>query len=127
MAIKVSINNVIAIKGGQGALLVTGNLVPSGNYVSGGDTVDFTGAVQDPALVGGAGPFIDSSLPVENLDIWSAGGNIANGYFPIIGTKQNNCKFKITSAFNTELSAGAYPAAITGDTINFMAVFGNLT
>jgi len=123
MAIKVSIQNVIALIGGQGALLVTGVLIPSGNYPAGGDTVDFTAAVADPALVGGAGPFIDSALPVENYDAWSQGGNIANTYFPIVGSTQKNCKLKIASSFGGELVAGAYPAAVLADNIGFSAVF----
>ncbi len=126
MAVKVSVQNVLAIRGGQGAFLVSGVLVLTGNYVSGGDAVDFTAAVADPALVGGAGPFIDSSLAVENFDVWSQGGNIANTYFPVIGTTQKNCKLKISSSFGGELAASGYPAAILGDNIAFMAIFSNL-
>ncbi len=126
MAVKVSVQNVLAIRGGQGAFLVSGVLILTGNYPTGGDTVDFTAGVADPALVGGAGPFIDSSLAVENFDAWSQGGNLANGFFPVVGTTQKNCKLKIVSAFNTELNAGAYPAALLADNIAFMAIFSNL-
>src|SRR6266576_830960 len=127
MAVKVSVQNVLAIRGGQGAFLVSGVLVLTGNYVSGGDAVDFTAAVADPALVGGAGPFIDSSLAVENFDVWSQGGNITNPYFAVIGTTQKNCKLKVVTAFNTELGNGvAYSAAILSDNIGFMAIFSNL-
>src|SRR6267142_1100828 len=122
MAVKVSIQNVSKIVGGQGAFFVTGVLVLTGNYVTGGDTIDFTAAVADPALVGGAGAFLECSLPLQQLDIWSQSGNIANTYFPVIGTTQKNCKVKIVSAFNTELGAGAYPAAILADNIAFAAI-----
>ncbi len=89
------------------------NLVISGTYVTGvgGDTIDFTKAVQD-ALFQGLVAYIDSSLPLISLDIWDVSGNIADTYFPVLGTAQNNCKLKICSAFNTELGSGAYPATI---------------
>ena len=126
MAIKVSIQNVLRVGGGQGALFVSGLLIPSGNYSTGGDTVDFTQAVADPALVGGAGPFLDSSLGVENFDAWSMAGNLVQGYIPVLGTKQNNCKLMVVTDFGVQLAAGAYPAGVTGDTIGFNAILGNL-
>jgi hypothetical protein len=131
MSIKVSIQNVIHLGGGQGALLVTGLLIPSNapaGYVTGGDIVDFTQAVADPALVGGAGPFIDSSLPVEQFDCWSQSGYVTNPYYPIVGTKQNNCKMKVLNAYGNaaELAQGNYPAGVLTDSIAFSAILGNL-
>lgn len=123
MAVAVLIKNVNAQN--QNCIVVTGKLVCSGSYVTGGDTVDFTKAIADPTFIGMV-PAIESSLAGFAFDAWSAGGNIANGYFPIEGNAQNNCKLKITSAFNTELAAGAYPGAITGDTIDFQIAFFKL-
>ena len=45
----------------------------------------------------------------------------------IKGAALNNQKIKINTASNTELTAGAYPARITGDaSIQFEAVFDKL-
>lgn len=128
MAIAVQIQNVDVT--GVGGVWVTGVLVATGNYTTGvgGDTVNFAAAIaQSNALAAiNAGSFIESSQPPFNFDAWSMNGNISNGYFPVIGTNQTNCKFKVTSAFNTELGTGAYPASVTGDTIGFMAIFPKL-
>jgi hypothetical protein len=101
---------------------VSFNVIPSGNYVTGGDTLDFTQAIPDPTFFGGA-PYIPSSQPAVDLDVWDVGGNIANGVFPVIGSAQNNNKVKFTSAFNAELAAGAYPASITGSKLMGEAIF----
>jgi len=119
MALQVQITSIKAV--GQ-QLRVAFNLVASGNYVSGGDTIDFTKAIKDPSFIGGPDT-IETSQGACQIDIWSQGGNIANGYFPILGSALNNCKFKVTSAFNTELAAGAYPGAVTGDKICGEAIF----
>jgi hypothetical protein len=117
--LQVSITKVIA--DGQNCR-VSFNLIPSGNYVAGGDIVDFTKAVQDPAFFGTV-PYIPSDQGPIDFDVWDAGGNIANGVFPVAGSTQSNNKVKFTSAFNTELAAGAYPAAITGTKLQGEAVF----
>jgi hypothetical protein len=122
MAIKVSIQNISKLSGGQGGFLVTGVLIPSGNYVTGGDTVDFTAAVADPALVGGAGAFLETSLPLQQFDAWSQAGNLVQGYLPVIGATQKTNKLKVVTAFGVELGAGAYPAGVLADNIAFMAV-----
>lgn len=88
----------------------------SGNYVTGGDTLNLATAGQDPLFAGIVADVIASQGPT-NLDVWSEGGNLANHYYAIPGTTPANNKVKIDSAFNTELSAGAYPAGVTGDTI----------
>jgi hypothetical protein len=98
------------------------NITPSGNYVTGGDTLDFTKATQDANFIGAVAMVPSSQAPVS-LDVWDAGGNIANGVFPSLGTTQANSKLKFTSAFNTELSAAAYPAAITGSKLQGEAIF----
>lgn len=113
---------ITSIKADGQQYRVAFNLVPSGSYVTGGDTLDFTNTTQDPSFIGLI-PAIETSQPPNQLDVWSQGGNIANTLFPILGTALNNSKLKITSAFNTELSAGAYPGSITGDKICGEAIF----
>jgi hypothetical protein len=117
---------VTAVKSEGDHLRVSFNLVASGNYVTGGDTVDFTKATIDPTATSGkvaaAVPIQSDQAPVE-FDVWDSGGNIANGVFPVIGAAQNNNKVKFTSAFNTELGAGGYPPAITGSKLQGEAIF----
>lgn len=122
MALAIKISNVQAA--GQ-QLRVAFNITPSGNYITGGDTLDFTTATQDPAFVGMLAA-IESFGPAVSLDVWDASGNIANGVFPIIGTALNNNKLKFTSAFNTELGAGAYPGSLTGGKLQGEAIFNKL-
>jgi len=124
MSLQVKITSVQAV--GQ-QLRVAFNLIPSGNYTTavGGDTLDFTTAVPDPAFVGMLAA-IESFGPALSLDVWDAGGNLANGIFPVIGTALNNNKVKFTSAFNTELGSGAYPGSITGSKLQGEAIFNKL-
>lgn len=110
------------------------NVAFSGSYSTGGDALNFSGsgtlpATQDPAFVG-----MYAGIPSESLlqvDAWSQGGQITYLYVPIVtksGTPstinpQSGVKVKILSALGTELSAGSYPAAITGDTVTGWAAF----
>jgi hypothetical protein len=100
------------------------NLLLSGNYPTGGDTVNFETAVQDPAFEGNfAG--IPASLAPISLDIWDASGEILFQIAPILGTTQANCKVKFgaSATFGTQLAAGAYPAGLTGASLQGVAVF----
>ncbi len=130
MAIKVSIQNVSKLSGGQGGLLVSGVLIASGNYPAGGDILDFTAAVADPSLVGGAGAFLECSLPLQQLDIWSQAGIITVGYSAVVGTTQKNCKVKVITAFGVEAGAGPYSGIASGvvltDNIAFQAITESL-
>lgn len=119
MAAKISVVSMNTV--GQ-QIRVLFNLILSGNYPAGGDVLDFTQIVQDAGFQGIFGN-IPSSQPPQQVDIWSQGGNLANHYYPVVGSLQTNSKVKIDSAFNTELNAGAYPAAITGDKIIGEAIF----
>ncbi len=123
--IQVKINNVDA--SGNGDVVVEGILVASGNYVSGGDTVDFTGAVKGPQFSGLSKEIPASGAP-KQLWVASQAGNINFQYAPNLGSAQNNCKLVVSASntFGTELSAGAYPAGVTGDTIGFRATFSKL-
>lgn len=87
-------------------------VVASGNYVAGGDTINLTSLLNpshfDDAVIGYPGKIEDYSI--EQMPAGYGGEMIP-------GTNLTNWKLKITTTANTELAAGAYPAAITGDTI----------
>lgn len=113
---------IVRVTPDKNQVRVAFNVIPSGNYVAGGDTLDFTKAIADPTFFGAA-PFIPSAQGPVSLDVWDEGGNLANGVFPVLGTTQSNNKVKFTTAFNTELGAGAYPGSITGSKLAGEAIF----
>ena len=84
------------------------NLVFSGNYTTGGDTLDLT-ATTNPNSLEGARAF--SLVPAQ-----FAVQNVPDGYTAEIlaGSALNNWKVKWYTASNTELAAAAYPAGISG-------------
>jgi len=98
---------------------VSGTAAASGNYSTGGDTLDLS---QFPAVAA-------TQPPVQGT-AWMDG---LAGYDYVFtpGSAMNNGKVKIfqqsasAGAF-PELAAGAYPAAITGDTITFYGIFKKL-
>jgi hypothetical protein len=128
MSIQVSIQTIEAT---ADAVFVTGKLIPSGNYVTGGinggaggDVIDFTKAVLDP-LFSGIATAIPSSKAPTQLFAESQGGVLGYQYQTIIGSAQNNNKLVISAlaTFGSELASGAYPAVILADNIGFSAVF----
>jgi hypothetical protein len=113
MALALTITDIDA---GSHNLSVHGTLAASGSYSTGGDTLDFTtvanqiSAGQAPVQVSVAGSTGDAYSFIR-----AASPSLANG------------KVKINTASDTELSAGAYPARITGDTqLRFHAIFHKL-
>jgi hypothetical protein len=98
-------------------IYVNGQLKFSGNYPSGGDTLDWT-TVPDKLA---ASQCINLSIASQTL---------GNNYIPIGGpaTALNSWKVicQTPGTFNSQLSAGAYPAGITGDTVTFSATFRKL-
>ena len=105
---------IIDVDAAAGNVYVFGTLSASGNYSTGGDTLDFT-------TVGAQVPA--SQSPVQ---VW-VGGSTGDSYAWIKGSALNNQKVKINTGSNTELGSGAYPARITGDTsIQFEAMFNKL-
>jgi hypothetical protein len=94
-------------------LFIVATIVPSGSYVSGGDTLNLSGLG------------IPSSQVPFAVDINSLAGTAAqalNTYTWVPGTTQANGKMRAFIGSSAELAAGAYPAAATGDTI--VAQFG---
>jgi hypothetical protein len=108
--------NITDIDAGENNLYVFGTLTASGNYASGGDTLDFTTVANQIGT---------SQAPVQ---VW-AGGTTGDSYGFVRAASPTlaNGKIKVNTASNTELAAGAYPARITGDTnLQFEAVFNKL-
>ncbi|MGH9703344.1 MAG: hypothetical protein ACRD4K_08205 [Candidatus Acidiferrales bacterium] len=98
---------------------VAGTVTASGNYSTGGDTIDLS---QFP-IIGSTQPPIAGTSWVDGL----AGYD----YVFTPGAALNNGKVKVfqqgasAGAF-PELAAGAYPGAVTGDTITFYGIFKKL-
>lgn len=82
----------------------------SGSYPSGGDTINFATATQDPSFVGNVAAVEALGAPIS-IDMWSQSGNIAMVYYPIVGTSPatgNKVKLVVTSSMGTEATAGTY-------------------
>ena len=108
--------NITSIETGEHNLYVFGTLTPSGNYSTGGDTLDFTTVANQIGA---------SQAP---LQVW-VGGTTGDAYaFVRAGSPTlANGKVKVNTASNTELASGAYPARITGDAnIQIEAAFTKL-
>jgi len=132
MAAQVQINNVDAT---GACVAVTGFIVLSGNYPTGGDPLNFAAAVADPSFVGMLAGIASSAL--LNLDVWSMGGSqIGPNYTdydtvcvkagsPAIISPATGAKLKVAVLATpaTEHAAAAYESQYTGDIIAFMAVF----
>lgn len=97
----------------------SGTVAASGNYATGGDTLDLS---QFPVIG-------SSQAPIQGT-AW-LNGLAGYDYAFAPGSGMSNGKVKIfqqgasAGAF-PELAAGAYPSAITGDTITFYGIFQKL-
>jgi hypothetical protein len=98
---------------------MAGTVTASGNYSTGGDTLDLSKA---PTLA-------STQAPIQGTG-WMDG---LAGYDYVFapGAALNSGKVKIfqqaaTAGAFPELAAGAYPAAITSDTITFYGIFKKL-
>jgi len=98
---------------------VTGTIAAAGNYSTGGDPLDLS---QFP-VVASTQPPIQGTSWIQGLTGYD--------YTFVPGTTMNSNKMKVfqqgsgAGAF-PELAAGAYPSAITGDTISFHGIFPKL-
>jgi hypothetical protein len=113
MALAITITDVDAA--GQN-IYIFGTLAASGNYSTGGDTLDFTTVANQIAA---------SQAP---LQVW-VGGSTGDAYSFIRAALPTlaNGKIKVNTASNTELASGAYPARFTGDTnVQFETIFNKL-
>jgi hypothetical protein len=77
----------------------------SGNYPTGGDTLDFT--------------TVADKLPSTQIVQAFAESQNGNGgyYVALAGSALNNWKLKCFLGGGTEISAGAYPASVTNDVV----------
>ncbi len=88
---------------------VVGTLTFSGNYTSGGDTLNF------------GLPLIKSNSCPIYVVMTGVGIYL---YRLVIGTTIANSKVKIFSlATGLEIGAGAYPGGVTADAVTFYAIF----
>jgi hypothetical protein len=103
------------IEAGTNFFYVYGTVALTGSYSTGGDVLDLT------ALTYALGDYKVSGtkLPVQVSFVSKNGYGL--GW--VAGTTRANGKIFITTASNTQLSAGAYPAGLTGDVITFCAIF----
>jgi len=90
---------------GSNLFYAIGTLAFSGNYPTGGDTLDFT--------------TVADKLPSDQIiQVFADSQNGNAGYYvPVQGTALNNWKLKAFNGGGTELSAGAYPSSVTGDVV----------
>jgi hypothetical protein len=119
MALQLTLQNVDA----SGVVVwVTGTIAASGNYSTGGDTLDWTQIMNQAVAASGAVP---SAQSPQQVAIWSQNGSF-NQYSPLQGSGLNNWKLKVAAPGGTEIGAGAYPGGVTGDIIVFQAQFKRL-
>jgi len=103
ITITVQPNNVDG--SGNNLFYAIGTLAFSGNYPTGGDTLDFT--------------TVADKLPSDQIiQVFADSQNGNSGYYvPLAGSALNNWKLKAFTGGGTELSAGAYPASVTSDVV----------
>ena len=77
----------------------------SGSYPTGGDTLDFTTVA-------------DKIPSTQIVQAFAESQNGNSGYYiPVQGSALNNWKLKCFLGGGTEITAGAYPAGVTGDIV----------
>ena len=90
---------------GSNLFYAIGTLAFSGNYATGGDTLDFTQVA-------------DKLPSTQIIQAFAESQNGNSGYYvPIAGSGMNNWKLKAFTGGGTEISAGAYPASVTTDAV----------
>jgi hypothetical protein len=105
MAITISLGPQNVDSSASNFVYAVATLTFSGNYVTGGDTLDFTQ--------------IANQLPSDTIvQVFAESQNGNSGYYiPVQGTTLNNWKLKAFLGGGTEISAGAYPASVTTDIV----------
>jgi hypothetical protein len=90
---------------GSNFFYAIGTLAFSGNYSTGGDTLDFT-------------QIADKLPSTQIIQAFAESQNGNSGYYvAVAGTALNNWKLKAFTGGGTELAAGAYPASVTSDAV----------
>jgi len=105
MAITISLSPLNVDSSASNFVYAVATLTFTGNYVTGGDTLDFT--------------TVADKLPSDSIvQVFAESQNGNSGYYiPIQGTALNNWKLKAFVGGGTEISAGAYPGTVTGDIV----------
>jgi len=90
---------------GSNFIYAIATLAFSGNYPTGGDTLDFT--------------TVADKLPsTQIVQAFAESQNGNSGYYVVVaGSALNNFKLKAFNGGGTEITAGAYPASITTDIV----------
>jgi len=105
MAITISLGPLNVDASASNFVYAIATLTFTGNYATGGDTLDFTQVADKLA-----------SDTIVQAFAESQNGN--SGYYvPVQGTAMNNWKLKAFLAGGTEVTAGAYPASVTTDIV----------
>jgi len=113
-----------SIEAGQGRTLRTlHRLVLSGNYTTGGDTLDFTNAGVSSAVPTPQSRGLLAARVYSNGPAGSVGANGGNYEF-IPGTTLANGKLKIFATAGVEYANGAYGANATSDVVFVEATWG---
>ena len=90
---------------GSNLFYAIGTLSFSGNYPTGGDTLDFTQVA-------------DKLPSTQIIQVFADSQNGNGGYYvPVQGSALNNWKLKAFNGGGTELTAGAYPSSVTTDIV----------
>jgi hypothetical protein len=95
------------------------NPTPSGNYSTGGDTLNL-GAIANPKGLNVTGP----TNSVTNLLVGVFSENLSGYYAQVVpGTTLANFKVKFFALGGAEVSAGAYPSQITSGSLVLSVLF----
>jgi len=105
MAITISLSPLNVDSSASNFVYAVATLSFTGNYPTGGDTLDFTQ--------------ITNQMPSDTIvQVFAESQNGNSGYYiPVQGSALNNWKLKAFLGGGTEISAGAYPASVTTDIV----------
>ena len=105
MAITISLQPSNVDSSASNFIYAVAALTFSGNYPTGGDTLDFTQ--------------VTNQLPSDTIvQVFAESQNGNSGYYiPVQGTALNNWKLKAFVGGGTEIGAGAYPGSVSGDIV----------
>ena len=105
MAITISLQPNNVDSSASNFVYAVATLTFSGNYATGGDTLDFTQ--------------ITNVIPSDTIvQVFAESQNGNSGYYiPVQGASLNNWTLKAFLGGGTEVTAGAYPASVTTDIV----------
>jgi hypothetical protein len=105
MPITISLSPLNVDSSASNFVYAIATLTFSGNYPTGGDTLDFT--------------TVADKLPSDQIiQVFAESQNGNSGYYiPVQGSALNNWKLKAFVGGGTEITAGAYPASVTSDIV----------